>query len=641
MRGSRLIASPAVGVLVLLWTVGALPVAAQEPLGPVTRVASLDTGSISGLVQDEHGAAVAGAIVTAVGATTAFASTDRAGRFELRTLSPGPYLLRAHLNGFVSPRGQLIQVRPSARLSSSIALRRTSEAAPTAPHPVLEAGVAGAGADPSPAAPAAAPPVETPPTTGTAGTTIDDDHGEVAWRLRHARRGVLRDARLPDDIVAGGAEGQPGFFGRTTASSSRMAANVFGGAPLGGQVNLLTTGSFDSPQQLFSTDSFAHGVAFLSLHAAAGDHADWSVRGALTEGDLSSWIVAAEYAVRTPEHHRYDLGFSYSAQRLDVGSLAAPRDGPAGTRNASEVYATDVFTINPSATLTYGARVARYDYLTQPMLLSPRVELTLTAEDHSRLNIVASRRAIAPGAEEFVPPADSPIWLPPQRTFSTLTPEGTLRPEHTDHLAVELERDILGPDTTVVFRAFGQHVTDQLATIFGIDGPGPAAQVGHYFVADAGDVSTLGWSAGARATIAGRVHGSLEYSTARASVTPGSDLAYMILLAPSAVRPSTERIHTVATSFETQVPETATRVLVLYRVSSGLPLAADSAGLDARFDVQVRQSLPFMDFSGAKWEMLVAVRNTFRTASPDASVYDELLVVHPPKRIVGGLTLRF
>ena len=36
--------------------------------------------------------------------------------------------------------------------------------------------------------------------------------------------------------------------------------------------------------------------------------------------------------------------------------------------------------------------------------------------------------------------------------------------------------------------------------------------------------------------------------------------------------------------------------------------------LDSRFDVQVRQSLPFMDFSTAKWEMLLGVRNFFREA---------------------------
>ena len=48
-----------------------------------------------------------------------------------------------------------------------------------------------------------------------------------------------------------------------------------------------------------------------------------------------------------------------------------------------------------------------------------------------------------------------------------------------------------------------------------------------------------------------------------------------------------------------------------------------------------------MDFSSAKWEMLFAFRNFFRDTAPDQSVYDELLVVRPPKRIVGGLTLKF
>ncbi len=102
----------------------------------------------------------------------------------------------------------------------------------------------------------------------------------------------------------------------------------------------------------------------------------------------------------------------------------------------------------------------------------------------------------------------------------------------------------------------------------------------------------------------------------------------------------------MTTSVEGEVPRTLTKLMVLYRVSNGFAHPASFAGpagpaVDARFDVQVRQSLPFMDFSSAKWEMLVAVRNFFHDMSPDQSVYDELLVVRPPKRIVGGLTLHF
>ena len=102
-------------------------------------------------------------------------------------------------------------------------------------------------------------------------------------------------------------------------------------------------------------------------------------------------------------------------------------------------------------------------------------------------------------------------------------------------------------------------------------------------------------------------------------------------------------IHDVATAVETDVPETATRVIVLYRISNAFARrnVDDDGPLDSRFEVQVRQSLPFMDFSTAKWEMLLGVRNFFRETAGDQSVYDELLVVRPPKRIVGGLTMRF
>jgi hypothetical protein len=107
-----------------------------------------------------------------------------------------------------------------------------------------------------------------------------------------------------------------------------------------------------------------------------------------------------------------------------------------------------------------------------------------------------------------------------------------------------------------------------------------------------------------------------------------------------------ERLHDLATSVETEVPETATRVLVLYRVGNGYARAAGTPdanlpGIDSRFDVQVRQSLPFMNFSSAKWEMLLAVRNFFRESGPEQSVLDERVAVRPPKRVVGGVTLRF
>ena len=113
---------------------------------------------------------------------------------------------------------------------------------------------------------------------------------------------------------------------------------------------------------------------------------------------------------------------------------------------------------------------------------------------------------------------------------------------------------------------------------------------------------------------------------------------------PSALRDSDERIHDFTTIARNRVPQSATRVFVLYKLNSGYIRADGSEsqpGLDGRWDVQVSQGLPFMNFMRAEWEMLVGVRNLFRDSFTETSIYDELLVARPPKRLVGGITVKF
>jgi hypothetical protein len=531
-------------------------------------------------------------------------------------------------------------VLPSGNAVSPIALRHVSSSSIVSP-PLVPAGVGPIASPEAPAQPEAAP------------ATAADGHGggidgdELAWRLRHARRSILND--VDQVLVAAVASSGPsGFgpthgFGRAMESSARAATNFFVGTPFSGQLNLLTTSSFDAVQDMFAPRAFAgRSVANFIVGAPAGVNADWTVRGAVTQGDLSSWVVSGDYVTRAAAaRHKYDLGLAYSTQRYDGGNIAALRNVTDGSRNVGTLHGFDTFTVSRAVIVTYGADYARYDYLSGSSLLSPRVAATVTPAEHLRISARLSRRAAAPGAEEFVPP-DTGIWLPPQRTFSSLDGQSPLIAERTTQVDAGVERD-LGP-ATISVRAFRQHVDDQLVTLFGVDQPGqPSAVLGHYFVANSGGVDATGYSAGIKAVIASRVHGSVEYSFARASWKPADNLTYLLLVAPSATRSSDERVHDIATSVEADVPETSTRVMVLYRVSNAFAgrSFADPSGVDGRFDVQVRQSLPFLDFSSAKWEMLVTVRNFFRDATSDQSLYDELLVVHPPKRVVGGLTLRF
>jgi hypothetical protein len=631
---TRLLASAVVGGLMVggVPSVAQAQAAARSPVLPVARLASFAAGSILGVVEDESGAPVDGVVVSALGATTLVTVTDKDGRFEFGTLAPGPYIVRAHISGYLSPKPQTIHVSPSIQSVSAISLKRLSDMAP-----VLAAGVA-SGTSASSAAPPDQPAASDAPD--------DDSHSETVWRIRHARRGVLKDVAIPAEwlVDAEGADDKAvDLLGRSVGSSARAASNFFVDTPFSGQVNLLTTGSFDAPEQLFSVDNLSRNIAYMRVGAPVGDQADWTVSGALTQADISSWIVAGRYTTRASARHRYDLGLSYSTQHYDGGNLLALRDVSDGSRNAGAVYGYDSFAISSVLTLAYGATYARYDYLEGRSLLSPRVEVTMLPAEGLRISAAIARRALAPGAEEFLPPADSGIWLPPQRTFSSLEPDGSFEAEQTTHAEVAVERDL--GTSTVAFRAFRQHIDNQLVTVFGSDLPGgPDATLGHYLVGNAGDANAQGCSVGFRTMIGGRVHGSVEYSVASALLQPDADLRYLMLVAPS--RGSAEHIHDLSTSIETEIPETATRVLILYRLSNGFAHAdnadpSDRSRLDGRFDVQVRQSLPFMNFSSARWEMLLAVRNFFRETGTDQSLYDELLVVHPPKRIVGGVMLSF
>jgi hypothetical protein len=60
-----------------------------------------------------------------------------------------------------------------------------------------------------------------------------------------------------------------------------------------------------------------------------------------------------------------------------------------------------------------------------------------------------------------------------------------------------------------------------------------------------------------------------------------------------------------------------------------------------RFDVQVHQGLPFQPIKGGKLEVVFALQSLFRDVRDPGSLYDELLTVAPPKRMMSGVQVRF
>jgi hypothetical protein len=639
----------AVGAVVVIG-VGSGPLAhAQARVRPEGQTVRLLRGSITGTVTDDRGGPLGGVVVSALGVTMAMTVSDARGYFAIDALPMGEYVVQAHLNGFAGSTRDRIHVGAAAPSVHTFQLRKldavigtAGTVVPVAARPIMAAGFELPGST-----------LTDQPDSTTADASSDHPHTETAWRLRHIKRSILKDSSsvLPftdsgdgDDI-----EVPPGSaLWRAIDSTANAASSLFGDMPLSGEVNLLTTGAF-APGDLFSGETVPRGVAYLSIGMPTAG-GNWTVRAAMSEGDLSSWNVAGAYSSRPGSTHALNFGLTYSRQDYAGGNPAALAAVADNSRNVGEVFGFDKWIVAPRLTVEYGGRYARYDYLQRGDLFSPRTSVSVEPLRGTRLVTSVAQRMVAPGAEEFLLTNAPGPWLPPERTFAPLrgpSDPANLRVERARTASLGLEHEFKDASVVSVQR-FVQHVDDQLVTLFGLHLPDGPDSAGHYFVASAGGVEADGWAFRVSNMSNPRLKGSIDYSITRTHWQGAGDFerarqSASVTGRPIAWRPETEDLHDITTSLETAIPETATRVIVVYKVNTGyarVDQTQPGPGLDARFNVQLNQALPF-DFAGTRWEILVGVRNLFRDPTDPASVYDELLVVRPPKRVVGGFLVRF
>jgi hypothetical protein len=602
---------------------------------PETQSVRLMRGAITGSVSDDRGGALAGATISALGATWATAVSDVRGQISIDSLPAGEYVLQAHLTGFSGSRRETVYVGPGGTTQPRLTLRRlegpvatTGTAQPVYARPILAAGVQ-------------LPTVTLSDKPEGASSEDGHSHTETAWRLRHIKRSILKDTSAITAMVERDEDIRTGsMFGRAVDSAANIAATFFTELPFSGEVNVLTTSAI-APGTLFSGELLPRGVAYLAIGAPT-PAGNWSFRAAMSEGDLSSWVVSGAFASKNDGSHQYDFGYTYATQEYLGGNIATLARVKDGSRNVGEMFAYDRWSLSPRVAVEYGGRYARHDYLPDRGLFSPTLGLMVEPLEHTRVSATVAQRMVAPGAEEFLATDMPGPWLPPERTFAPLggLEDAAFRVERARYVDLSIEREF--NDAYVLgVRRFFQDVEDQMVTLFGVNVPNGPQSVGHYYVASAGAVDADGWAFRLATPPNKRIRGSIDYSITRARwLSRGDDL---LPWAPAAVRPAHEDIHDVTTSFETEIPETATRVFILYKINSAFTRSNTDLtrpGLDGRFDVQVNQALPF-ELGGTRWEVLVGVRNLFRDPNQPGSVYDELLVVKPPKRVVGGFLVRF
>ena len=607
-----------------------------------------DTGRLLGTVTSDAEAPLEALLVTASGpAGTRVATCDAAGRFEFSNLHPGVYLLRAHASGFTTAGRHIVEINSGLSTLHSMRLRRVASAAT-----VLAAGVtsglgAGSAADWLPADAGAAQPEAVEPEPSEVPDRLSvapHAHTEKAWRLRRARRSVLKDVSFPVPVPAPDGGDWARTAGRGTRSG-RPSSDLLNGFALSGQFQLLARTQIDSPGGMWSADQLPGQVAYVNL-GAPEDESGWGVRGAVTMGDSGSWVLAGSYLAELTADHVVALGAAYSKQRppqVDPDLSAGERSTSNGyaNRRVGNVEADGRWTLSRRVSVDYGAALGHYGYLEQGRLFSPHAEVVVEPVARTRVRAAVARNMSAPGAEEFLPSAAG-FWLPPERTFAPLSPLEPLQAQRTGHVELALERDV-GSASVIEVRRFRQRVSNQTITLFGVE-PGTArSATDHYYLASAHGLDADGWGMSFSHELAGRVRGAVAYSVTRSEWEPWRG-GWHLPGAATIARAGTETFHDVTTTIATEIPETATSVFVLARVNTAFSRTAVTPvppGLGTRFAFRVKQTLPFAPFGDSDWEVLVDVRNLLHEQTVGASVYDELLVVNPPKQFVGGLVVHF
>ncbi len=223
-------------------------------------------------------------------------------------------------------------------------------------------------------------------------------------------------------------------------------------------------------------------------------------------------------------------------------------------RNVGSVYGYDEWTLSPRLVLGYGTGFARYDYLGGPGVWSPRFSVTVPL-DGFRVKALASRKVLVPGAEEFAPSVTG-VWLPPERTFSSLAYDGRFTARTDPSHAGRHRARSRGRRQRVAARV---RPACRQSADRDIRQPFRGATKRHSATITwqrRGDIDARGWGAGddarsARATCAAR---SNTRSTT-AYWDPASDMT-MARAVRSMPLTSSEKIHDLQTAIEATIPQT-------------------------------------------------------------------------------------
>lgn len=562
-------------------------VVAFSLLAPSAWAAQND-GGVMGWVEDPGGAPVAGALISLFGRGTGGGGlvtlSDSSGRFFLPSLPAGSYTVRAVGRNKLAAPARQITVLPDRDYSFTVALEPQTEIAVEE----KKSDEASAAADEQSA------------------------RRERNWLMRHKRRSVLE------------ARGQETGFEQTwtVPAPSRLLASWI--PDLGGTVEVMAT----PPGPWADTVSGdVPSTSVVRLKGRIAGSGRWALGGLVSESESTAWRMAAEFVTEPVEGHELQVGTGYGTRF--VRPLLATEGDRLHDRSVGAVFAQDRWQMGDTVTANVGTRFSYIGFLDDAHHVDPSASLEIKRDDHTRLLASVATRTLAPGGDLLTL---STLANGPAFTYAEM--DRGLRAERSVRVELAVAQEF-GGHTTVRAHTFYENVRDQLANSFEVADAGAVSTL-HILNAGSMEVRGMGLSLGHRF---GRfVNGEVTYTYGRAwRAVPLESVEAFEAVPILAFRDGD--FHDVVARLETVITDTDTRVVALYRLNQ--LAGGEQTAIARRFDVQLSQGLPFLGaLTRADWDVLVAVRNLYYEPG-EGAMLDEQAVSNPPKRVLGGIAVRF
>jgi hypothetical protein len=543
-----------------------------------------------GWVENTRGVPVAGAVVSLFGKGIRGGSlvtlTDSSGQFAMPSLPAGSYTLRAIGNGHEPAPARHVTVLPNQESLFTVSLTPEGEQ-------VLASG-------PSDDAPAAAVAPR-----------------EWRWLVRHRRRSVLDAQDHATVLPAEVASTSP-----IVPMPASPLADVIGTVEFLSAPMVLEEGTPSS-----ALDSAASlGAVRLKGHFAGGG--TWSLGGLLAETGTTTWRMAAEFLIEPAEGHALEAGAGFGTRDLRLGASEAETGG-IDARSLGALFVRDTWSVDENLTASLGARYSYVGFVRDHNYVDPYASVSLRSGRHTVLRGSVGVRTLAPGGDLLTlsTVASSPALALAQLTEDTRV-ERVLRSE------IAIDRN-LGKSTTLGAHGFREGVRDQLLSIYDGGAEAPTLRI-----SNGGAMQARGVGVTLTQRFGSAVMGTVTYTIGQ---TRHDGTAVAELWTAPALYRSAD-FHDIVARLETMIDLTDTRLTAFYRWNSLTPDDSPESHLahqTTRFDVQLTQGLPFLhDLTRAEWEVLLSVRNLSYEDS-EAGILDELVVLRPPKRVMGGVAVRF